>query len=498
MYIPQIKYLLILCVPIVYLFGCSSPKDTDREYTYFGGEIVNPNTDYIVLTKDNSVFDTIYLNKNNQFLHRMKDFEEGLYSFKHSPENQLVILEKGDSILIRLNTLEFDESLVFTGDGARKNNFLIDMFLENETERERLKKRDFRLPPLQFKNRQDSLLNLRVKRFNKLTHKYQLSNISKKICRSSFDYDFYSRYEMYFYRYQYSVINKINFLKELPESKELPSSFFEYRNDVNFNDDDLKRLYSYNRFLNQYFTNHSFTKYSEKKSPFKNQTGYTIYKLNLVDSTIQHAYIKNNLLRGITSNFILNNKNNYTSKKVLDHYLSIGTNKKFKKELKRLAKATYRLKANNIIPDQELISSDGNPTMLSTLLKKPITALYFWTTENKDHYVKAHKKAKFLSEIYPEIDFIAINKDVDQTKNWLKTLQRHHYDLDREYEFKFPKCSSEELLVTQYNHYINKVILVDQAGRIINPNADLFSNIFERQLISYTQRIKKAASYSLK
>jgi len=491
MYFPKTKYLLFFCILLIYACSCSSPKKKKREYTYFGGEIVNPNTDYIVLTKDNDISDTIYLNKKNQFLHKFEDFEEGLYSFKHNPENQLIILEKGDSILIRLNTLEFDESLVFTGDGSRKNNFLIDMFLENEMERERLEKQNFKLSPILFKKKQDSLLDLRIKRFHKLTHKYQLSDLSEKICESSFYYDFYSRYEMYLYRYQYSVINKINSFTELPPT------FFNYRNEVNFNDDDLKRLYSYNRFLNQYFINHSFTKYSSKKYLIKNQAGYTIFKLNLVDSTIQHSYIKNNLLRGITANFILDNKNNYTSKKVLNHYLSLGTNKKFKKELEKLAEATSRLKPNNIIPDQELISSDGNAIMLSNLFNKPITALYFWSTENKDHYVKAHKKAAYLSNIYPEIDFIAINKDVDQTKNWLKTIRRHHYNLNHEYEFKFPKCSSEELII-HLNNYDNKLILVDQKGKIINPNADLFSSVLERQLINYTQNIKKAASYSLK
>ena len=34
--------------------------------------------------------------------------------------------------MIRLNTLDFDESLVYTGKGSSKNNFLMDVFLRNE------------------------------------------------------------------------------------------------------------------------------------------------------------------------------------------------------------------------------------------------------------------------------------------------------------------------------------------------------------------------------
>ena len=37
--------------------------------------------------------------------------------------------------MIRLNTQEFDNSLTFCGRGDEKNNFLIELFLKNEAER---------------------------------------------------------------------------------------------------------------------------------------------------------------------------------------------------------------------------------------------------------------------------------------------------------------------------------------------------------------------------
>ena len=473
----RIKYFIYISILGFCLCNCESPTQATKDYIYFGGEIVNPNTDYIVLFKDKKYLDTIYLDKNNRFLHKINGLKDGLYSFRHNPEYQLVLLEKGDSVLVRLNTLEFDESLVFTGKGSRKNNFLIDMFLENEKERDLLKNRRFRQTPALFKKEQDSLYALRLKKFNHIINKYKLSDLSSKICKSSFEYDFFSRYEMYLYKYQYSGMHNID------GGKEFPKDFFAYKNSVNFNDDNLMRLYSYNRFLNHHFTNSSYTKYMNKKSFSKSKVEYTMYKLDLVDSTIQHSYIKNNLLRGITTNFILDNKNDYTSRKVLDHYLSISSDEKFQRELIKLAKATARLKPNNIIPDQDLISSNGEITKLSALFKKPVTALYFWSIERKDHFIKAHKKTDYLSTIYPDIDFIGINTDDEQTDNWLKTIKRHKYDLSNEYEFKFPKCSSDELVI----HYTNKVILVNQQGKIINPNADLFSSIFEKQLISYSR-----------
>ena len=365
--------------------------------------------------------------------------------------------------------------LFFTGKGARKNNFLIDMFLQNEIEREHLKSTKFRMPPTYFMREQDSLFTIRANSYDRFNDKYELSDLAQKITKSSFLYDFYSRYEMYFY-WHYGMSHRDPFI-------DLPKTFFGYRHQVDFNDDDLKRLYAYNRFLNHHVINSAYSGYIKNKTYPKSQSELTIRELEIIDSIIEHPYIKNYLLRGFTAKFLLESENSYESDKVLSEYMDKSTNSKFQKELKKLARSTSRLKPNKIIPDQDLINSRGETVKLSSLFKKPVTALYFWSTESKTHFVEAHKKASYLREIYPEIDFVGINTDEEQTKNWLNTIKRHQYNDIYEFGFKYPKCSSEELII----HYRKKVILVDRDGRIINANTDLFSSVFEAQLIKYTR-----------
>ena len=58
----------------------------------------------------------------------------GLYTFYHEPEFQYIIIDENDNLQIRLNTLDFDESLVYTGKGSSKNNFLMDVFLRSEND----------------------------------------------------------------------------------------------------------------------------------------------------------------------------------------------------------------------------------------------------------------------------------------------------------------------------------------------------------------------------
>lgn len=470
----KIWYPLVVSGLLLTFCSCDISEKKEREYTYFGGEIVNPNSNYVIISKGDHLIDTIYLNNQNRFLYKIKDPEEGLYNFRHKPEFQIVLLEKGDSIMMRLNTIEFDETLVFTGEGAVKNNFLIDMFLQNEKERAYLRNIDFKLPPALFKIKQDSLLKNRRRHFDKFRKRNRLSGTAEDIARASYEYDFYSRFELYA-----SQKKRSKGLGNESFQYGLSDSFFDYRKRIDLNNPNLKLLSSYIRFLNYYLDNQALAAYYEKYEVI-DQLRFAMQEMNVIDSLFNNEYIKNKLLRRVAGNFFLKSKNAIDSKRLLDHFLSINSNKEFKKEMTKLAKATIRLIPYNTIPDQNLIASNGEYIKLSSLFQKPYTALYFWSTENKDHYVRAHRKASALGKTYPHVDFIGINIDDNQTKNWLKTIKRNRFDLQREYEFKNPKCSSEELVI----HYSNKVILVDQEGKIVDPNTNLFSVGFEKQLIN--------------
>lgn len=116
------KYAWLLIGFLLLLSGCNNQPEGDQ-HVFVGGQINNPETDYVVLSKEDSIIDTLYLNQQNQFGKEYDDLESGIYTFKHSPENQIMYLEPGDSVVIWLNTLDFDRSLNFSGDGAEKAIF---------------------------------------------------------------------------------------------------------------------------------------------------------------------------------------------------------------------------------------------------------------------------------------------------------------------------------------------------------------------------------------
>ena len=122
----MIKHLLFI-LSATLLFSCNSEKERSGD-TYFGGEIVNPKTKHIVILKDGAVIDSILINEDNTFFYKFKDPVSGIYTFKHN-EFQMFYLQPGDSLMLRVNTMGFDESLHYSGIGAKDNNFLMKLFL---------------------------------------------------------------------------------------------------------------------------------------------------------------------------------------------------------------------------------------------------------------------------------------------------------------------------------------------------------------------------------
>src|SRR5690606_3615447 len=149
-----------------------------------------------VLFKDDIVIDSAKLDSENRFSIRLNSPEEGLYHFDHHPELQYVFLEKGDSLVIRLNTEDFDESLIFTGKGEEINNFLIEMFLSAEEELPIIYGYS-NLEPDRFDRKLDSLQKIKSNLLKELLKETKLSDNAIFMAKASIDYNYYAYKEKY-------------------------------------------------------------------------------------------------------------------------------------------------------------------------------------------------------------------------------------------------------------------------------------------------------------
>ena len=111
-----IFFKLIILVNILFFFNsCNYKKDSN--VFFIGGEIINPSSSDVNVYRNNIKIDSIELDNKNTFFKQINNVNSGIYRIEHLPEYQNILVDKGDSIWIRVNGEDFSESLSFTGKG---------------------------------------------------------------------------------------------------------------------------------------------------------------------------------------------------------------------------------------------------------------------------------------------------------------------------------------------------------------------------------------------
>lgn len=470
------KYLGFILSFLLFI-GCKDDATTISDFAYVGGEIINPNNDYVVIYNAKGVRDTVKLNSTNRFIYKIEDLKSGIYFFKHNPENQIVVLEPNDSLTFRLNTMEFDESLVFTGIGAKKNNYLVNLFLENERNNTELL--DFcELTPVEFETKTDSIRNKQLNNLDRFADKLNSSNFFNEIAKAKINYNYYANKEIYPFAYYGE--------REIKNLKSLPKEFYSYRKDVDYNNTNLRSSFQYYRFLETHFNNIALDKFFEHShdSVFnKKSIHYNLDKLALIDSLITNDSIKNDLLKYTVWPYIYKSKNNADIKTLLNDYQARCTNYKDKRHMQLLASSVMQLEPGTKIPNIEVINSDNKRINLSSIIKDP-TVLYFWNYYSKSHFKDSHRKIKELKIKYPEINFIAINVNNDKYDMWKRSLKQYNFSVKNEYQFVNPEKSRKDLVIDR----IQKVMILDENAIISDPNANMFDTHFEELLLGLLNR----------
>lgn len=468
---PLIKKILSFFFILV-LLSCNSNRKGENTVISIGGEIINPKSQYVIISKGDCIIDSVKLAKDNTFLYSSKDLKPGLYSFRHN-EYQVMYLEPGDSIMLRVNTMDFDESLTYTGVGAEKNNLLTEMFLYNETE-SKLMPKLYILPPAAFQKKIDSMKTERIIFYNEFKKNNTVSNNFSEVVNASIDYDYYSKKELYASAY--------NARERFSGPEDFPKKFYSYREDIDFNNNQLKTYYPYFLFLNRYFDNMAYEEYNGIHWFDRNSYIHNIHKMELIGNNVKDEELRNNLLRLSARRYLLNGKNAEKENDIKEFFLRLNTNEAYKKEITNLAEATIRLTPGEKIPNVLLVDVNNNNRSLRDVIKKH-TVLYFWSSNSIKHYRDIHSRAAELHDRFPEYDFVAINTD-SHFKNWRKTITNNGYTRSYEYQIEDINDAERKLVLNS----MNKAIILDQKGRILENNANIFVVNIETLLLGHLNK----------
>jgi len=461
------KYVISIILAIL-TFSCKTSQKDNSTKTYFGGEIINPKTNFVVFLKDDKVIDTLILDKNNRFLNNYNSLNEGLYTFKHGNEFQYIYLKPTDSVLVRLNTWDFDKSLVYSGKGSAKNEFLINLFLQNIKE-EREIYQYFSLNESEFQRKIDSLSNERVAIYNDFsTTEAEISEGFKKLTSTAIHYPLYRLKEMYPYYYK-----RFHKLAKFPI---ISNDFYNFRNNISLNEENLTSFYPYQNYVISYLYNLSY----QLKENDSSKNNITVNILNSTIENIDSEEFRNMLLKKfIVNDFLKSESTCSINKKALDIFLKNCSNQLYITQVKNLVNDSKYVSNNEPLHNFEIVSYNNTNTTIKDITKDRNSVIYFWSTSfmSSDYLVS---RIKYLENKYPNILFIGINietsfEDITSEPN-LKLL-----DITK--QFKLTKDSfAHNYLTSKYPRTI-----------IINNNSEVengFTYLNSKKLNSELNKLK--------
>ena len=205
---------------------------------------------------------------------------------------------------------------------------------------------------------------------------------------------------------------------------------------------------------------------------------YTLDKLNVIDEKIKNEEIKNGLLNYNIVHFISITKNTEDYDALLESFKQKSTNTEQIERVTRIVNSYKRLKPGKKIPNLDLLDKNDNTVALQELIKKP-TVIYFWTKNNKNHLIIAHRRAADLQKKYPEVDFVALNVDSISYKEQVRILKLHNVKITKEFRCK----SASKTINTLSVKPINNVFILNDKAEIVNAKANMFNISFEQELL---------------
>lgn len=463
---PLIRILSLLF--FLFLISCNKDFKRDDYRAYFGGEVINPTNRYIYFSKDGVVIDTIPLQKNNTFFVEFDSLAPGMYTFMHEPEYQYVFFDKNDSIMVRLNSINFDESIIFCGRGDAKNNYLMETYLKDEAEKEKM----FDIFDYDFKKFNaniDSTYNKNKK--NYLLHKKEI-NWSKEFdlyARAELEFNYFSKKELY------PIVHKLRTDEDVYEK--LPPDYYNYRKNIDFNNVELSTYSPFVVYLSHLLNNLGAVKYHNHFSDVDLALTTNINKLNIADTLIRNKKVKNSILNNIAFSYLLEDQNMVNNQKFLKIYRKYSTDNSSKNEILKIENAIKLLKVGNKLPNINLFDKKGNLVSSDSIMNQK-TVLFFWTKEALTHLAAAHKKVLAFKFEHPEYQYIAVNLDDDQ-KNWIDLLAKYKFDGIKEYRCANFEDAKNKWAITK----IHRTLILDGNGKI----KDAFTNLFE---VKFTDKLK--------
>tara|TARA_A100001011_G_C14313807_1_gene846927 strand:- start:1452 stop:2831 length:1380 start_codon:yes stop_codon:yes gene_type:complete len=454
----RLKFIVIFLI----LIGCN-PNKKKITGIFVGGQIINPSSRDVTLYQGSRVIDMLDLNDNFKFQRKYDSLKNGIYKLEHLPEYQTVLLEEADSLWIRINATAFNESIVFSGIGATKNNFLIDLYLKQEEEVDFLSTK-YSSNQVIFKKIIDSLVFEKKTSWIKMDSINNLSPIAQKVTQAAYIYPYASIRERY------------ALLRSSKWTEVGDSLFFSYRKFLNYGDNDLAFFDPYVNYILNYISQKAL-KLGEPYFKAKETTSFNIRRLEILDKKISGKLLRNNLARAIAFEEMLKFKNQTEHDLFIQYYATVNSSKDYLREVIALHQDINKMNAGKPLPKVLLQNSERKTVNSASLAYGKPTVIYFWSQTQMNQYRNTLNRLNKLKNTYPNIRFIGIciqpfNALTDQVQKMMGLDSKDQFALTN-----FEKASKVWVLTL-----LNKGIVLNKKGFIVEGFGNFFDIEFEKIL----------------
>ena len=465
--LPILKTYMFSLLLLGLMSSCKKEFSNDNYVAYFGGEVANPSKPYVLFCKNNVVLDTIDLNKDNTFFKKFDSLTPGLYTFKNEPEYQYVYFDKNDSIKVHIDSKDFDESIIFCGRGDQKNNFLMDMYLRNEKD----------------KNNMFEVFDYNLDKFNTYINKINTDNkrfytSKKEEIKWSDNFDIYANGIVNFPHYTkkeiYPVIHKMRTGEDV--ANKLPKDYYSFRKNIDFSNQELTEFSPFVMYLDHMLNNVGAINYHNHLSDCDLELKMNINKLNIADTLIKNQKVKNIVLNNIAFKYLMEDQNVVNNKEFLKVYHKFSTDNSKKNEILKIGNAIQLLTEGKLLPEVQLIDSYGKTISSNDIITKK-TVLFFWSEKLNSHLLAVHKKVLALKLKHTDYNFIAINLD-DNKEQWKSDLKNYNFGTITEL-----KCANfEDIRAKWAITRVHRTLIINADRTIKNGFTNMFDINFEDEL----------------
>ncbi|MDB4643586.1 hypothetical protein OAF48_03980 [Flavobacteriaceae bacterium] len=448
-------------VLLYFVYACSS--ESVPEGAFLGGQIINPSSKTVSIYKNNKLLDSIVLGANNRFERSYDSLDYGIFKFEHLPESQTLLIEKGDSIWFRTNTTDFNSSLVFSGRGSAKNNFLMEIYLSLQKESSFLASK-YSNKSSDFGEIIDSLLQEKRENWIKFDSINQLSPEAKIISQASYVYPYANRKE------RYALIRGRNI------TLEQDSLYFNFRKYLNFGEENLAYFEPYITYMLNFLNQEALVD-GENFFQAKQTTEFNIRRLALIDQLIPTENLRNNLARTVAYEELINFKNFKQHDQFLKYYVTVNSSPEYELEIISLQASLMKMQVNQPLPEIMLEDTEFQNASSVALLKGQKTVLYFWSQTQMNHYKRTQERVKQYKTEFPEFRFVGI---CIQSYNKLVRDYQKVMEINPKNQFAFVDFENarKKWVLT----LLNKGIVIDEKGIILEGFGNFYSPNFKEIL----------------